>query len=218
VTRKKNPEEMIQRILTTALQLFKDRGYEQTTILHIVEEMNVSRGAFYHHFKSKEEVLHAILEQKNDIQWQGDIYNDPDLTGLEKLRKLMFFDNPKEQVDEEDAQLMYMSLNLLKDPRLMAEHIKNSQGEGSHAVGTKMLVEAGIADGSIANQDPQLLTELLLLLLGFWVIPTIYTPTTLELFQGKVLMIKSILDGLGCPLIDDEVIQMYDDIANGYDD
>jgi len=220
MTRKKNPEEMIQRILTTALQLFNDKGYEQTTVLDIVEEMKVSRGAFYHHFKSKEEVLHAILEQKGDIQWQSDVYNDSNLTGLEKLRKLMFFDKPKDHVNkEEDAQLMYMSLSLLKDPRLMAEHIKNAQGEGPNAVGTRMLIEAGIADGSIAHQDdPQLLAELLLLLLGFWVIPTIYIPTTLKSFQEKVLMIKNILDGLGCPLVDDEVIQLYNEIAQGYKD
>jgi len=216
--RKKNPQETIQNILMTALELFKTKGYEQTTILDIVETMGVSRGAFYHHFKSKEEVLGAILAQRADIEWQSEVFSDPNLTGLEKLRKLMFLDKQEGYNNQEDSQLMYMSLSMLKDPRIMAEHIKDSQGEGQNAVGMKLLVDAGIADGSIAKQDSQLLTELILLLLGFWIVPTIYIPETLESFQDKILMIKSILDGLGCPVIDEEVIQIYTDIAKDYEE
>ena len=215
--RTKNPEETIQNILTTALQLFKEKGFEKTTILDIVETMGVSRGAFYHHFKSKEEVLGAILEQKVNHQWQADIYQDSNLTGLEKIRMLMFYDDLQKGIDKEDSQLIYMSLSMYKDARILAEHIKDSQGEGQNFIGMKLLVESAIADGSIASQDPDLLTELILLLLGFWAIPTIYYPETVEIYMGKILMIKTILDGLGCPLIDEEVMLIYEEIAKAYE-
>ena len=215
--RTKNPEEMVQNILTTALQLFKEKGFEKTTILDIVETMGVSRGAFYHHFKSKEEVLGAILEQRMDPKWKTNIYHNSELTGLEKIKKLMFFDNPEGSVDKEDTQLMYMLLSMLKEPRILAEHIKDSQGEGQNFIGMKLLVEAAIADGSIASWDSDLLTELILLLLEFWAIPTIYYPETVEIFMGKILMIKTILDGLGCPLIDEDVMQTYEEIAKAYE-
>jgi len=218
MSKKRDSEKMIQRILDASFELFRTKGYEHTTILDIVEFMNVSRGAFYHHFKSKEEVLNAILEQRANIEWHSEVYNDSNLSGLEKLRMLMFFDNAERKMAQEDTQLMYMSLNLLKNPHVMAEHIKESQGDGKPAVGVRMLVEEAIADGSMANQNSEILTELLLLLLGFWVIPTIYIPATLESFQDKILLIKAILDGLGCPLIDDEVIQMYQDIAESYEE
>ena len=62
--RNKYPEETVQKILDAALHLFLEKGYEQTTILDIVDNMGgMTRGAFYHHFKSKEEVLDALGEK-----------------------------------------------------------------------------------------------------------------------------------------------------------
>lgn len=57
----KYSEETVQKILNASLKLFMEKGYEQTTVLDIVDEMgDLTRGAFYHHFKSKEEVLDAL--------------------------------------------------------------------------------------------------------------------------------------------------------------
>lgn len=215
--RNKNPEETVQGILTTALELFKTKGYEQTTILDIVDKMGVSRGAFYHHFKSKEEVLYAILEGREDSSAQMKIYNDPNLTGLEKIRALFLNQrSPDSKESSEDIELMYMWLRLLKDPRLLSEHIKEMQGENLSWV--NVLVEAGMEDGSIKKQDPQLLSELMFLLLHLWTVPTIYPTPTVELFERKIWMIKNILDGLGCPLIDENFIEVFMHRANLYEE
>lgn len=62
--RNKYPEETVQKILDASLKLFLEKGYEQTTVLDIVDNLGgLTRGAFYHHFKSKEEVLDALSEQ-----------------------------------------------------------------------------------------------------------------------------------------------------------
>jgi len=59
--RNKYPEETVQKILDVSLKLFLEKGYEQTTILDIVDNLGgLTRGAFYHHFKSKEEVLNVL--------------------------------------------------------------------------------------------------------------------------------------------------------------
>ena len=53
--RNKYPEETVQKILDASLKLFLEKGYEKTTVLDIISEMGgLTRGAFYHHFKSKE--------------------------------------------------------------------------------------------------------------------------------------------------------------------
>ena len=53
--RNKYPEETVQKILDVSMKLFLEKGYEETTILDIVGELGgLTRGAFYHHFKSKE--------------------------------------------------------------------------------------------------------------------------------------------------------------------
>ena len=61
--RNKYPEETVQKILDAALKLFSEKGYEETTVLDIIDNMGgMTRGAFYHHFKSKEEVLNALKD------------------------------------------------------------------------------------------------------------------------------------------------------------
>ena len=62
--RNKYPEETVQKILDASLKLFLEKGYEETTVLDIISEMGgLTRGAFYHHFKSKEEVFDALCEK-----------------------------------------------------------------------------------------------------------------------------------------------------------
>ena len=46
-------------ILETALDLFMERGYEQTTMRGIAREAGLSLGSAYYYFKSKEHLIHA---------------------------------------------------------------------------------------------------------------------------------------------------------------
>ena len=69
------------------------------------------------------------------------------------------------------------------------------------------LIEEGIKDGSIKTEHAKLLAELFVLLTNFWSIPTIY-PMTQEETWEKFLMIKTIMDKLGLPVIDDEFVEL----------
>ncbi len=53
---------MREKIIKEALELFSSIGYEKTTISNIVSASGSSRGGFYHHFQSKEEILSAITD------------------------------------------------------------------------------------------------------------------------------------------------------------
>ena len=50
-------------ICEKALELFRIYGYEKTTISDICQSANLTSGAIYHHFKSKEGILFAIVER-----------------------------------------------------------------------------------------------------------------------------------------------------------
>ena len=52
--------QMRERILTTATRLFAERGIDNVTLTDITNESDVSRGNFYSHFTSKEELVQAI--------------------------------------------------------------------------------------------------------------------------------------------------------------
>ena len=48
-------------IIEAADQLFYRQGYEQTSFSHIADAVKISRGNFYYHFKSKDEILGAVI-------------------------------------------------------------------------------------------------------------------------------------------------------------
>jgi len=55
---KRNPEATVEKILDVFQRLFMKRGFDNTTIQDIVNEMDgLTKGAIYHHFKSKEEIM-----------------------------------------------------------------------------------------------------------------------------------------------------------------
>lgn len=49
-----------EKITEVALQLFEAKGYHAVTVDKIVKESGLSKGAFYHYFKSKDELLYSI--------------------------------------------------------------------------------------------------------------------------------------------------------------
>lgn len=57
-----------QRILACSLDLFSRRGYTNTGVSEICSASGISKGAFYHHFTSKQAVFLAILEE-----WLGNL-------------------------------------------------------------------------------------------------------------------------------------------------
>ena len=50
-----------EQIIDTADQLFYRQGYEHTSFADIAEAVGISRGNFYHHFKSKDDILDAVI-------------------------------------------------------------------------------------------------------------------------------------------------------------
>ena len=61
MARNKYPELTVEKILDVAQKLFLEQGYEQTTIQDIVNNLGgMTKGAVYHHFKSKEEIINTL--------------------------------------------------------------------------------------------------------------------------------------------------------------
>ena len=79
VARNKYPEVTVEKILDVAQRLFLEKGYDNTTIQDIVDHLDgLSKGAVYHHFKSKEEIMDAVGDRMFSA-------NNP----FEKVRKAM---------------------------------------------------------------------------------------------------------------------------------
>jgi AcrR family transcriptional regulator len=77
-------------LLETARKLFYSKGYDSTSVEDIINTAEVSKGAFYHHFTSKEELLDCMVKQITDhiIDEISIIVKDTSFNGLEKLHKV----------------------------------------------------------------------------------------------------------------------------------
>ena len=58
----KDPTVRKKEILDAAVRLFEEKGYDDTAVSDIVKKVGVAQGTFYYHFRSKEEVLDAFLD------------------------------------------------------------------------------------------------------------------------------------------------------------
>lgn len=56
-------EKRKQELLQIAYYLFLSKGYEETSIDEIIAEAQIAKGTFYYHFKSKEDLLEALINK-----------------------------------------------------------------------------------------------------------------------------------------------------------
>ncbi len=93
VVKEENYAARRNEILDVALKLVYSKGYERMTIQDILDELKISKGAFYHYFDSKSEVLEALVERMVNEQVEPmllTVVQDPHLSALEKLQR--YFD------------------------------------------------------------------------------------------------------------------------------
>lgn len=80
-----------KELLAVAERIFVDKGYEQASIDDILKASGISKGAFYHYFKSKEDVLVASIENLLDeaVAFLLPTVEDPNLDAMSKFKKFM---------------------------------------------------------------------------------------------------------------------------------
>ena len=89
--RKKEPEVRMTEILDAAQKLFAEKGYAKTTVTDILAVHGLSKGVFYYYFKSKEEVMDAIIERiiTEIVASAKKIVANPNLTPQQKLSEVL---------------------------------------------------------------------------------------------------------------------------------
>ncbi len=90
VDKKKSRQEVTRdRIVECAAELFTAKGYSATSLKDIADALNLTRTAMYYYFDSKEDVLHALVEE--DAQVAASLLHDirvhRDGTVLQRFRQ-----------------------------------------------------------------------------------------------------------------------------------
>ena len=205
MARNKYPEVTEERILEAAQRLFLEKGYDNTTIQDIVDQLGgLTKGAVYHHFKSKEEILNAVSDrmffQNNPFEA---VKRRKDLNGLEKLREAARLN----QSDSSRVRLTAQMLPLKLDSRLLAELIQSNL----HTLTPyyQELLEEGNRDGSLHTEYTRELAELLPFLTSVWLMPAVF-PASKEEIRRKFAFLRDMLERLGVPLFDESLQSLVD--------
>lgn len=206
MARNKYPEVTEERILDAAQRLFLGKGYENTTIQDIVNELGgLTKGAVYHHFKSKEEIMDAVGDRMFFENNPFEAVKDrTDLNGLEKLREVIRLN----QSDTARTSMTVQSIPLTHNPRVLVGMI-----DANRRILTPYfleLIEEGNRDGSIHTHYAREIAELLPLLTSLWLLPSVF-PASKEEMRQKFSFIGEMLEKMGVPLFDDAIQQLVDD-------
>ena len=213
MARNKHPEETVNRILEAATRLFLEKGYEHTSIQDIISNLGgLSKGAIYHHFKSKEDILEAVTdkmtEESNKILEK--IRDREDLTGKEKM-KMIF----KESVGRSDMDdLFAVGPDLSNNPRLLFSTFRDTVDNVAPFY-IRPIIEQGIADGTIQTDYPAALSELVTLAANIWINPMVFN-NTMEEYCRKLMVFKQMMEGFGLDIVDDELIERMRELAAVY--
>ena len=211
MARNKYPEETVERILDTAQRLFLEKGYEQTTIQDIIDNLGgLTKGAIYHHFKSKEEIIDAVSDRMFFANNPFEAVRDrKDLNGLQKLREAIRLN----QSDRERTNLTVQSIPISKNPRLLMEMINSNRKILTPYY--QELLEEGNRDGSIHTEYAKEIAELMPLLTSLWMLPAVF-PGAKEDMRHKFLFFGEMLEKMGVPLFDQEILQIVDEFFDQF--
>lgn len=206
MARNKYPEETVKLILDVATHLFVEKGYDATSLQDIINETNLSKGAIYHHFSSKEEIFEAIFHRigEENTSALAKVRDDPSLNGLEKLRAIF-----KAALFNSNQSLMLtVTPCLLDNPRFLAMQIAQLYQIVAPEF-IQPILQQGIDDGSIQTANPHELAEAIMVLSNVWLNPLV-SMTDEAGMRNRCKTFNNLLQGVGInQLLDDEMIEGY---------
>lgn len=141
----KNADVRKNEILNAAASLFQEKGYDGTSTNDILDAVGIARGTLYHHFKSKEDIMDALIgrQAENIAAAARKIADDKSIPVEERMiRTIMSLnvsgqkDGSKimiEQLHKPQNALMHQKMNqmvLQRIPPILADIIKDGIKEG----------------------------------------------------------------------------------------
>ena len=84
---------MVRReaFLDVAQGLIQTKGYAAMSVQDVLDSLEASKGAFYHYFDSKQDLLEAVIDRFSDVTMASivPILDDPELPALRKLERAL---------------------------------------------------------------------------------------------------------------------------------
>jgi AcrR family transcriptional regulator len=152
----KEEEYAVKRkeILDAAQHLIYTKGYEQMSIQDILNELKISKGAFYHYYASKQDLLEAsidrMVEEVEPIIFP--IVKDPQLPTLEKLHR--FFDTSARWKTARKEYLLALMQGWYADENVLVREKSQARMIKHFSPMLTSIIRQGIAEGVMNTPFP----------------------------------------------------------------
>jgi len=109
----KAPEERRAEIVDTAERLFREIGYAKCSVEMIIREIGVAKGTFYYYFKSKPDILQAIVDTTlaKIVEMAEGVADETSLSAMQKMEVLLGNSHIGDDDSIEVAEMLHLPEN-----------------------------------------------------------------------------------------------------------
>ncbi|MHA7966039.1 TetR/AcrR family transcriptional regulator [Paenibacillus sp. CAU 1782] len=205
MARNKYPEQTLEQILQVSTRIFTEKGYEKTSIQDIIDALGMSKGAVYHHFKSKEDILKSVMDKelgRTESLLARLIAETEAPNAREKLIRILeqMILDPGRQLESLDQILSAQ----IKNPQFLLAGMRKGVQKDALIIADLML--QGKQDGSIDVEQPLECAEVFLLLTNIWINPLLFERNQ-EQTVSRLHFLQQLMRGLGADIVSDQLIQ-----------
>ena len=177
------------RIIAAAWQLFSSQGYDRATVEAILDNVGVSKGAFYHYFSSKEDVLDAVVEHMTGqaLDHIKSSLQDASLSAIDKLNRFL-----------SAARNLPV---LLREDNVIIRHKMSLRNVALALPVLADIIAQGVREGVFDPVETEETARLILHLAGEWgevqartLLEAPNTPENLALFQRRINLFTTALE------------------------
>ena len=155
----KEAEERKNEILDVAERLFGTKGFDNTSTSDILNEVGIARGTLYYHFKSKEDILDAMIDRMTGrlVEKAAALLAKKEIPVLKRLTMMMTALNVNGSLGQEIMEQVHKPQNALMHQKMQSRLLAAVNPLVSS------LIEEGMREGICQTEYPEEVAEMTLL-------------------------------------------------------
>lgn len=185
----KDPEERRAEIMDAAWELFNVKGFEETSVNDILEKVGIAKGTFYYYFKSKEEILDAVIRRGvlQQLEVFQPIIDDAGSNAIEKIKGIIVADRNLHRENVEFLEYLHKPENIVMHQKSLVLSIK------TFAPVLATLIVQGNNERLFATEFPLETAEFIMTGMSFLLDTSIF-PWSREEYMARVKALQDIME------------------------
>ncbi|HCQ6217961.1 TPA: TetR/AcrR family transcriptional regulator [Clostridioides difficile] len=206
MNREEKSKNSKEKIIQSAFSLFSSKGYDSTSTQDIINLSGLSRGAMYHHFKTKEDILRSVTKElySQMNNFLEHLVADDTLTANEKIIELVVH-----SANDYTRRKMVHCSWLEKIPFALIEEVRNLNNVVAPNIAK--IIKQGVENKEFSCEYPEELAEILVFSIDILLDPVLFKREYSEVCN-RLDFLLFMLKKMDIPLIDEYGIQKFKDL------